>query len=72
MKPEPTFEQLERRRFIRRRTIFILAVLLVASGYAVLAIPPETPMDTAIPRGFIGISLLIAGLFLALLSRAMP
>jgi hypothetical protein len=70
MKPEPTFDQIQRRRSIRRRITFILAVLFVGSGYVVLAIPPDTPMDTVIPRGFIGIGLLIAGLFFAFLNRA--
>ncbi len=69
MKPDPTFEQIQRRRFIRRRITLILALLFVGSGYVVLAIPPDTPMNTVIPRGFIGIGLLLAGLFCAMLNR---
>lgn len=72
MKAELTFEQLERRRFIRRRITLTLAALCVAFGFTALVIPPDTPQDTAIPRGFIGIGLLLAGLFLALFSRALP
>ena len=72
MKPDPTFEQIARRRIIRRRIFLTLAVLLIACGYAALAMPPETPMETAIPRGFLGIGLLLAGLFFAMLGRAVP
>jgi hypothetical protein len=72
MKPDPTFEHIERRRFIRRRITLFLALLFIGSGYMVLAIFPDTPMDKAIPRSFIGIGLLLVGLFLALLNRAAP
>ena len=71
MKPDPSFEHIQRRRFIRRRITLILALLFVGSGYLVLAIPPDTPMDTVIPRGFIGIGLLVVGLVFALLNRTM-
>jgi hypothetical protein len=72
MKPDPTSEHLERRRFIRRRITLILALLCIGSGYVALAVSPDTPADAAIPRSFIGIGLLLAGLFLALLNRAAP
>ena len=71
MKPDPTFEQIQHRRFIRRRITLILALLFVGLGYVVLAIPPDTPMNTVIPRGFIGIGLLLAGLFCAMLNRTL-
>lgn len=72
MKPDPTFEHIERRRLIRRRIFLTLASLLIACGYAALAIPPETPSEKAIPLGFLGIGCLLAGLFLALLGRSVP
>ena len=72
MKPDPTYEQIQRRRFIRRRVTLILALLFIGSGYAALAVSPDTPTDTAIIRSFIGIVLLLVGLFLALLNRAAP
>ncbi len=72
MKPEPTFEQVAHRRLIRRRIFLVLGGLLIVSACAILAIPPETIGKESILRGFIGIFLLIAGLFFALLGRAVP
>ncbi len=72
MKPDLTFEQIAHRRILRRRFFLIFAVLLIGCGYAALAILPETPMDTVIPRGFLGIGLLLAGLFFAMLAWAVP
>lgn len=72
MKPDPSYEQTMRRRLVRRRAFFFIALLLIACGVAFLAISPETPSYLAIPRGFLGIGMLLAGLFLALISRAVP
>lgn len=72
MKPDPTFEQIAHRRILRRRIFLILAVLLIGCAYVALAILPETPMGIAIPRGFLGIGLLLAGLLFALLAWAVP
>jgi hypothetical protein len=72
MKPEPTLDLLTHRRRVRRRILLVLALLLIAAGYAALAIPPDAPGDMAIPRGFLGLGLLLAGLFFALLARAVP
>ncbi len=72
MKQDSTFEHIERRRIIRRRIILTLAILLIACGCVALAIPPETPSEKAIPHGFLGIYLLLAGLFLALIGWSVP
>jgi hypothetical protein len=72
MKADPTYEHLQHRRYIRRRITLILALLFIGSGYVALAVSPDTPMDSAILRSFIGIVLLLVGLFLALLNRAAP
>jgi hypothetical protein len=72
MKPEPTLDLIAHRRRIRRRILLSLALLLIAAGYVALAIPPDAPGDSAIPRGFLGLGLLLAGLFCALLARAVP
>ena len=72
MKPEPTLDLTTHRRQLRRRILLGLALLLIAAGYAALAIPPDAPSDAAIHRGFVGLGLLLAGLFCALLARAVP
>jgi hypothetical protein len=72
MKPEPTLDLITHRRRVRRRLLLGLALLLIAAGYAALAIPPDAPADSAIPRSFVGLGLLLAGLFCALLARAVP
>ena len=69
MKPDLTYEQLERRRCILRWIILVIALLLTCAGVTVLAVPPETSMEIAIPRAFLGIGLLVAGFFVALMSR---
>jgi hypothetical protein len=72
MKADLSYETLQRRRRIRSRIVLILAFISIGCGYAALAVPPDSPMDTAIPRAFLGVALLLIGLFLALISRAMP
>lgn len=72
MSIEPSLEQLERRRRLWRRILLVFALGLSVSGYAVLAVSPETPMETAISRAFWGIGLLIAGFVVAMLSRVVP
>jgi uncharacterized membrane protein HdeD (DUF308 family) len=72
MKPDLSYEQLERRRRILRGIFLALAISLFCAGVAVLAVPPETAMDIAIPRAFWGIALLIAGFFVGLFSRLVP
>jgi uncharacterized membrane protein HdeD (DUF308 family) len=72
VKSDLTYEQLERRRRNVRWIVLSIAVLLTVAGCAVLAVPPETSMDRAIPRAFVGMALLVAGFFVALLSRLVP
>ena len=72
MKPDLSYEQLERRRRILRWIFFAIAIFLTSTGIAVLAVPPETAMDRAIPRAFWGIALLVAGFFVGLFSRLVP
>jgi hypothetical protein len=72
MKPEPTLDLISHRRQFRRRILLGLALLLIAAGYVALAIPPDAAGDAVIPRGFLGLGLLLAGLFCALLARAVP
>ena len=72
MKPEPTLDLTTHHRRLLRRLLLGLALLLIAAGYVALAIPPDAPGDAVIPRGFLGLGLLLAGLFCALLARAVP
>ncbi|MBU1565736.1 MAG: hypothetical protein KJ630_08915 [Proteobacteria bacterium] len=72
MRPDPTFEQIAHRRIIRRRIFLILALFFIGCAYVALAILPETSMGAAIPRGFLGIGLLLAGLIFAMLAWAVP
>ncbi len=72
MKPDLSFEQLERRRCILRWIFLAIAIFLSCAGVAVLAVPPEMAMDKAIPRAFGGIALLVAGFFVGLFSRLVP
>lgn len=72
MNPDLSYEKLERRRRILRWIIFAVAILLTGAGYAALAVPPEAPMEEVITRVFWGIGLLIAGFFVAMLSRLVP
>jgi len=65
-------EQLEHHRRLWRRILLIIAFSLSVSGYAVLAVYPETSMDKAISRAFLGIGLLVGGFVVALLSRVVP
>jgi uncharacterized membrane protein HdeD (DUF308 family) len=72
MKPDLSYEQLERRRHKVRWVFFTIAIFLACAGIAVLAVPPETAMDRAIPRAFLGIALLVAGFFVGLFSSLVP
>jgi len=72
MKPDLSYEQLERRRRILRWIFLAIAICLTSVGIAFLAVPPETAMDSAIPRAFWGIALLVAGFFVGLFSRLVP
>lgn len=72
MKSDLTYEQLERRRRNVRWLVLSIAVLLTVAGCVVLAVPPETSMERAISRGFVGMALLIGGFLVALLSRLVP
>jgi uncharacterized membrane protein HdeD (DUF308 family) len=72
MKPDLTYEQLERRRRILRWVFLAIAILLTGAGYALLAVPPETPMEEVITHVVWGMALLVAGFFVALLSRLVP
>lgn len=72
MNPDLSYEQLERRRRILRWMIFAVAILLTGAGYAALAVSPDTPMEEVITRVFWGIGLLVAGFFVAMLSRLVP
>jgi len=69
MRPDPSFEQLERRRRNLRWIILAIAMACIAAGVAVLAVPPETPMESAIARVFWGIGLLVAGFIIGLCSN---
>ena len=72
MKPDLTYEQLGRRRRILRWVFLAVAILLTGAGYAFLAVPPEASMESVISRVSWGIGLLIAGFFVAVLSRLVP
>lgn len=69
MTPDPSLPSHERRRQHLRLFLLLLALLLIACGYAALAVPPATPQEVALGRGFLGIGLLILGFLLGLLSR---
>ena len=69
MKAVPPSDRGQRRRHWLRQGLLGLAMFIVFLGFAVLAVPPETPMALAIDRTFVGIGLLILGFFTGLLSR---
>lgn len=69
MKPESSYEQLERRRRHLRGIILTTALVFIVAGVACLAVPPETPMESAIARAFWGIGLLVVGFIVGLCSR---
>lgn len=72
MKRDSSFEQLARRRRNVRRVFLTVALLLSCAGLAVLAVPPETAMEQAVPRAFLGIGLLLAGFMVAMLTIFVP
>jgi hypothetical protein len=69
MKPERTYEHLERRRRILRWIFLVLALSLSGGGYFLLYVSPDTALDVAVSRAFWGIILLVAGFFVAMVSR---
>jgi hypothetical protein len=72
MKADLTFEQLERRRRNLRRLLLAVALLFSCAGFVALAVPPTTPIEQAIFRAFLGISLLVAGFLVAAFSLFVP
>lgn len=69
MKPERTYEHRERRRRILRWIFLVLAVSLSGAGYFLLNVSPETALEVVVSRAFWGIVLLVAGFFVAMVSR---
>jgi len=69
MKAERTYEQRERRRRILRRWLLILAVSLSGAGFLCLNVDPEASLEIVVSRVFWGITLLVAGFFVAMVSR---
>lgn len=72
MKNDSSFEQLERRRRAVRHVLLGVALFLSSAGFAALAVPPETAMEQAIPRAFLGIALLVAGFLVAMFTLFVP
>ncbi len=69
MKPERTYEYHERRRRILRWIFLMLAVSLSGGGIFLLNVSPETALEIVVSRVFWGITLLVAGCFVAVVSR---
>lgn len=69
VKPDFSLERLERRRRHVRWIILAIASILIAAGVACLAVSPDTPMESAAARAFLGIGLLVAGFVVGLCSR---
>jgi len=69
MKAERTYEQRERRRRILRRLLMILGVLLSGAGFLCLNVDPDASLEIVVFRVFWGITLLVAGFFVAMVSR---
>jgi hypothetical protein len=72
MKAVLSVEQLERRRRILRWIILAAALLLAGVGYALLAVPPDSSMEEAINRAFLGIGLLVAGFIVGMCRLLVP
>jgi hypothetical protein len=69
MNPERTYEQHERRRRILRWIFLTLAVSLSGGGFCLLNVSPDTALEIVVSRVFWGITLLVAGFFVAMVSR---
>lgn len=69
-KYESGFDQLRARHRVRtgrRRITIIIGLVLLLSGYALLAVSPDTPSDWALIRVFAGFALLFIGFGVAVL-----
>jgi hypothetical protein len=69
VKPVPSDERADRYRRRVQDGLLFLAIVFIVLGFAVLAVPPETPMYLAIDRTFLGVGLLLLGFLMGLLSR---
>lgn len=49
--------------------VLAVGLLVIAAGYYTLAVPPDTPSGEASDAAFTGISLVIGGSVIALISR---
>jgi hypothetical protein len=68
MKKEIPFEVQERRRRNLRHGILLIALLFSSAGIALLAVPPDAPMEVAVGRAFWGMGLLVGGFIIAALT----
>lgn len=64
---EEALIQHQRRRTLWRRGTFVFGVVVLLSGYALLAINPDTPSDWVLIRVAAGFALLFVGFGFAIL-----
>ena len=57
----------QRRRTTRRRIYIIVGLLLIALGYALMAVKPEAGSDWVLFRAFAGMACLVVGFGMAAL-----
>ena len=64
---EEALLRLQRHRTLWRRGTFVFGMVVLLSGYALLAISPDTPSDWVLIRVAAGFGLLFVGFGLAIL-----
>ncbi len=57
----------QRKRTNRRRIFIIVGLLLIALGYALMAVKPDAASDSVLVRAFAGMGCLVVGFGMAVL-----